>query len=231
MSQGYPTFPQLQMEIGRYVYQPYCWYLNWLQPQRFFTFRGQRFEYFVHPYNATWRNERSLEIPLARHMLEKYAPTDVLEVGNVLSHYLRAQHTILDKYERRKGVVTTDVVEYTPSKRYSLVLSISTLEHVGWDETPRQPGKHLEAVKRLRELLSPGGVLMVTMPLGYNLDLDQDLEARKLGFSEYVFFKRVSYREWIEAGWAEVRGTPYGQPYRAGNALAIGIFVAPNSTS
>ena len=231
MSHGYPALPQLQMDVGRYVYQPYCWYLQWLRPKCFFTFRGQQFEYFVHPYNATWRNERSLEVPLARHMLEKYDPADVLEVGNVLSHYFRVRHTILDKYERRRGVVATDVVEYAPSRRYSLVLSISTLEHVGWDETPRQPGKHLEAVKRLRELLAPGGVLMITVPLGQNLDLDRDLEAGKLGLGEYVFFKRVSYREWREAGWAEVKGTPYGKPFRGGNALAIGFFVAPNTTS
>lgn len=224
MSHEYPTLPQLQMEIGRYVYQPYCWYLRWFQPKRFFTFQGRRFEYFLHSYNATWRNERSLEIPLARDMLEKYDPADVLEVGNVLSHYFRARHTILDKYERRKGVLTMDVVEYTPSKRYSLILSISTIEHVGWDETPRQPGKHREAVARLRELLAPGGVLMVTVPLGYNADLDRDLEARSLGFREYIFFKRTSYREWVEAQWEQVRGTPYGQPFRAGNALAVCMF-------
>ncbi|MFZ5904395.1 MAG: hypothetical protein ACOYZ8_12680 [Chloroflexota bacterium] len=224
MNREYPTLPQLKMEIGRYVYQPYCWYLRWFQPRHFFTFRNQRFEYFVHPYNTTWRNERSLEIPLARHMLEEYDPADVLEVGNVLSHYARVSHTILDKYEQRRGVLKMDVVEYAPSKRYPFILSISTIEHVGWDETPRQPGKHRDAVKNLRELLAPGGVLMMTVPLGYNPDLDQDLETRSLGFSEYVFFKRTSYREWAEAEWGEVRGAPYGKPFRGGNALAICIF-------
>jgi hypothetical protein len=74
-------------------------------------------------------------------------------------------------------------------------------------------------------------MLLVTVPLGHNPGLDQDLEAGSLGFSEYVFFKRISYGEWIEAEWDEVRGTPYGQPFRAGNALAIGIFTAPNTSA
>jgi len=51
----------------------------------------------------------------------------------VLSHYFAVKHDIVDKYEIAPSVVNEDLVNFKPGKKYDLIVSISTLEHVGWD--------------------------------------------------------------------------------------------------
>jgi hypothetical protein len=80
--------------------------------RRTFQFQGTTLRYFAHPYNATWRSERAVEIPLARHFLGQVAGGTGIEVGNVLSHYGAIDHLVVDKYEASPGVVNRDV---TPS--------------------------------------------------------------------------------------------------------------------
>ena len=48
------------------------------------------------------------------------------------------------------------------------IVSISTLEHVGWDENTKDPDKIFQAIKNLKSYLVPRGKLIVTMPIGYN---------------------------------------------------------------
>ena len=40
------------------------WALVRLRPAGTFVFAGHVYRYFRHPYNATWRNERAVEIPI-----------------------------------------------------------------------------------------------------------------------------------------------------------------------
>jgi hypothetical protein len=105
------------------------------------TFRvgGQRYRYAFHGYNTTWRNERCVEIPLAIEILDAWHEKRILEVGNVLSHYRPVDHDVLDKYERAPRVVNEDVLEFRPSAPYDLIFSVSTMEHIGWDETTENP--------------------------------------------------------------------------------------------
>src|SRR6202034_3735504 len=105
--------------------------------------------YFYHRYNYTWKNERTIEIPIIWDIIRKNPNKEILEVGNVLSHYYQVHHTILDKYEKGDNVINEDVIDFNPKKKYDLIVSISTLEHVGWDEEPRQPLKILTAVTNL----------------------------------------------------------------------------------
>ena len=56
--------------------------------------------------------------------------------------YYKFEHDIVDKYEKKKGIINQDIVDYKPDKKYDLIISISTLEHVGWDETPRENYKN-----------------------------------------------------------------------------------------
>ena len=44
-----------------------------------------------------------------------------------------------------------------PTKLYDLIISISTLEHIGWDEAPRDDTKILRALDNLMSLLSENG--------------------------------------------------------------------------
>ncbi len=138
---------------------------------RTFTFDGEVYRYLAHPYNATWRCERAVEIPLARRFLS--GTTGVgLELGNVMRHYGPISHAVIDKYEGAPHVIAKDIVDYEPDHGFDYILSVSTLEHVGWDESPRDPDKACLALSRLRALLTPGGRLFVTCPSGYNPGLD-----------------------------------------------------------
>jgi hypothetical protein len=190
-----------------------------------FVLGDRSYDYFWHDHNMTWRNERCVEVALARAFLAQFAGTRVLEIGNVLSHYIAVSHDVVDKYERAPGVRNEDVVDFVPERPYDLVVSISTLEHVGWNETPREPGKALRAVAHLRErCLAPGGRMLVTFPVGHNRELDQAFASGRLPFMQSYCMKRVGrFAHWREATGAEVRDAVYGHPYPFANAIVIGL--------
>lgn len=97
-------------------------------------------------------------------MLQQYAGKRVLEVGNVLSNYSSITHDVLDKYESSDGVINEDIICFNHGKQYDLIICISTLEHIGWDEIPREPKKIHTAIKQMKKLLSPMGTIMITTP-------------------------------------------------------------------
>lgn len=217
------------------------WYGTFVVPRRqawTYACLGRTYPYFYHPYNTTYRSERAVEIPVALEFLAAAAGRRVLEVGNVLSHYAPCAHTVLDKYERLDGfvnriegyrpggitLVNEDVVDHRPAAPYDLILSVSTLEHVGIDEPLREDGKILRAIAHLRGLLAPGGRLVVTMPVGYNPALDAALADGRLRFARQAFLLRLDRaNRWREAGWDEVKGARYGRPFPAANALVVGV--------
>jgi hypothetical protein len=137
-----------------------------------FTLGGESYPLLRHRHGLTWVTERTVEVPVARRLVERHRGARILEVGNVLSHYMRVEHDVVDKYERAPGVRNVDVLDLPPEPGYDLIVTISTLEHVGRDETPRDPGRAVGALDHLRGLLLPGGTLCATVPVGYNPDLD-----------------------------------------------------------
>lgn len=193
---------------------------------RSFTFQGQRHNYFTHRYSKTWRNERSVEVPVIWEEVKKYQGKRILEVGNVLSHYFTVDHDILDKYEKGKGLINQDVVNFEPRGKYDLIVSISTLEHVGWDEKPQKPRKILKAIRNLKSLLAPKGKIMVTLPLGYNPEMDKMLKKDEIKFTKQYNLKRVSglTNRWREVEWKKIRNAKYSSPFRNANGLVIGII-------
>ena len=194
-----------------------------------FTFWGERYRYLYHHHNATWRNERAIEVPLATRVLDRHRGQRTLEVGNVLSHYLGAPspssaREVIDKYEIAPGVQNIDAMEYEPAEPYGVIVCISTVEHMGWDETPRDANKALMALQRLRGWLAPGGELFVTIPLGYHPDLDRHLLDGAPLFDRLGFMRRVdAHNRWVEARAEDVDGTRYGSPYPSANAVAVGL--------
>jgi hypothetical protein len=189
---------------------------------RTFQFRGEAYPYFFHRYQVTGLTERTVEIPIAADLVHSYPPDSVLEIGNVLSHYIDATHDIVDKYEIATGVENTDVVDYVPKKTYSLIVSISTLEHIGWDESPRDEFKWLRAVKHLRTLLKTGGLLFVTIPMGWNPHLDAALRAGVPELGKFYGMRRCTRaNDWTEAPLNEIFGAEYGNPFPFANALIL----------
>lgn len=190
-----------------------------------FTFRGKSYRYFRHRYNATWRNERAVEIPIARGFLSGVPPENVLEIGDVMSNYGPVSHQVVDKYEKREDVINADVCDFESEKKYDLIFSISTLEHVGWDEEPKDKSKVLRAIENLRSLLAPGGRLVVTIPLGYNPPLDRMIGEGQIRFAESVYLKRSPRRNiWKEVNAGEVRHPHYDRQAYAAHELLVGII-------
>lgn len=195
-----------------------------LKRKKIFYFKNQPHFYLHHVYNNAWRSERSVEVPIIFHLVQRAVGRNVLEVGNVLRNYYKGlTHDVLDKYERGEGIINEDVADFRPTRLYDLIVSISTMEHVGWDETPKDPEKIRKSLARLREYLTPGGQIIVTMPLGYNRNLDNDLREGRLRFDEQSFLKRVSAEnDWREASHEEVKDAIYGHPFLFANAIIVG---------
>ena len=112
-----------------------CRYYKKYASNRTFQFRGKNYSYFYDLYEQTWRTERLVEIPIVWEVVKASQINNnrILEVGNVLSHRYPIGHDVVDKYEVIGSVINQDIVEFNPSKRYDLIVSISTMEHVGWD--------------------------------------------------------------------------------------------------
>lgn len=186
-------------------YMPLTWYYRRARRQETFKVGGKEYHYHYGLYNATWRNERAVELSIAQALLWEWRGSRVLEVGNVLEHYFVRHHDVLDRYECGRGIVREDITEFHPQVKYDRVISISTLEHVGWDEIERCPEKLLKALGNLqRNVLKPRGKMLLTLPLGYNGYLDDLLVAGKLPFEDVKCVGRGSHksRDWQEMEWS-----------------------------
>jgi hypothetical protein len=191
----------------------------------YFVLANKKYKYLYHRHNYTWCTEREVEIPIAWEIVRKYKSKKILEVGNVLNGYYNLKHDVLDKYEIAANVINEDVVKFCNGKKYDLIISISTLEHVGWDEPKRDRQKIPRAINNLKSMLSKDGVIFFTVPLGYNLYLDNLLHKNKIKLSETHFLKRISIdNKWIEVPWNTVKNSRFGYPYEAANAIMIGII-------
>ncbi len=208
---------------GWYHTLHYCYYK--LLKSDIFMFVGRTYPYFYHRYNATWKNERVVEIPIVWDVVREYKNKNILEVGNVLSHYFNVHHDIIDKYETVDGVINEDVVNFKTNKKYDLICSISTLEHVGWDEHPPEHNKILRAIENLKNLLHKDGEMIITLPIGYNKDLDLLLKQKKITFTKAYYLKRNSPdNRWVETNWEDIRDIKYGAPFQAANGVIIAFI-------
>lgn len=188
-----------------------------LLSRRSFVFDNAQFAYFYHPYNNTCETERSIEIPIALAFLGHRPPGPILEVGNVLNHYAPFPHTIVDKYEAGADVANLDVADIGFAQGFASIVSISTMEHVGWDEEPFAPGKAVRAIARLRSLLLPGGQMLISFPIGHNAGLDHALEEGSLGCKHVRGMKRRNLmNDWMEVSVSDLMSCHIAKSYRRG---------------
>jgi SAM-dependent methyltransferase len=182
-----------------------------------FQFAGREHRLWIRWYNRTWVNERQVELPVAWDRVQGYEASEVLEVGNVLSHYQAVRHKIVDKYEQARGVENVDFLEYEPGRRFRCIVAISTFEHIGWDEPDRDASKFQKALDHAVELLEPGGLLFITLPLGWNPAVDEFLAAPPHRFDVKFLAKNGVWQQVPEA-------SPQSYPYNpVGAATAIGV--------
>jgi hypothetical protein len=203
------------------------------RPGGTFGHDGTDVPYLRHAYNYTWLNERAVEIPLAAAVLAGAgSPARVLEIGNVLGHYQPVTHTVVDKYEQAPGVHNVDVVDIGADTAlagpYDLVLAISTLEHVGFDEQVQDPEKPARAIAALTSLLAPGGRLWCTFPVGYNPALDEGLRQGRLGFDGLTALRRTGRdNRWEQIPVDEVWGISYDWLLYTAQAIVVAQLVRP----
>lgn len=197
----------------------------WLGNKKSFMFNGICYLYFDNEYNSTIMNERAVEIPIIFEFIKKFRGKNILEIGNVLSHYYSVNHEVIDKYEKNEGVKNIDIVEFDSEERYDLIVSISTLEHVGWDEEKKDSQKIIYAIQKLRDYLKPYGRLVVTLPLGYNTNMDHLFSENKIQFDDQYYLKRVSENNlWKQVNWSDIKDSKYNTPFPYANGLIIGIM-------
>ncbi|MBI5676141.1 MAG: hypothetical protein HZC48_10015 [Nitrospirae bacterium] len=200
-------------------------YYSIFKSSKTFIFQKQTHHYFYHWYNTSWANERAVEVPIIMEIINKNSNKKILEVGNVLSHYFYFNHDILDKYEKSKDVINQDIINFQPSEEYELIVSISTLEHVGFDEKPKDPEKIIYAVENLKKILAPHGKIIITLPLGYNYEMDRLLRDGKIEFTNVVYLKKVSRNNtWKEVNSKDVQDITYNSFLQSANGLVIGII-------
>ena len=188
-------------------------------PRGGFELAGEHYPFARRLYGLTWTTERAVEVPVAQRQVARFREKRILEVGNVLSHHGPVAHDVVDKYESAPGVRNVDVLDLPAEPAYDLIVSVSTLEHVGRDETPRDPGRAIRALEHLRGCLAPGGELFATVPVGYNPDLDAALAAGP-------YELRAMRRPWREVAPSEAFQCPYD--FLVYSASAV-IFVRAES--
>lgn len=173
---------QMQVERGRMTIgdreYPYYLPLEALQPGRRSVALYRRLAALV------WvgLSERAIELPVAWRFVQERRWTSMLEVGNVLGYWYDVPpHVVVDKYERGGGILNEDIATYVAPERFDLIVSISTLEHIGFDESPRDPAKFLRVVRKLEMMRAPRGRLFFSVPTGYNPAVDRAVLTGELG--------------------------------------------------
>jgi SAM-dependent methyltransferase len=200
------------------------------RPGRPFVHDGRSYRALRHRYHYTWLNERAVELALAQAVVADADPARTLEVGNVLAHYGPVRHLVVDKYEPAPHVLNQDVVDVDPGRPLDLVLSVSTLEHVGFDEPEPDPDKPRRVVEHLASLLSPGGRLWATVPVGYNRGFDVRLRAGELGFTRLTALRRVSAaNDWAQVDVDEVWDAAYDRLLATAHGLVVAELVSPSA--
>lgn len=210
----------LIMILGYFI----VYYYKMFKSSDTFEFQGKTYAYFFHPYGTTWRNERIVAVPIIWDIVKAYEEKgkSILEVGNMLSYYFKVSHDIIDKYEIRDGVINEDAVDFKPSKKYDLIISILTLPEVGWYDMPRDPEKSVRAFENLKRLLSPGGQLVLVVGLGLNTQFEESLRTKTIEFNKQGYLKHLKGYRWEEADWKDVKDAKYDKFVPTAHGILIG---------
>jgi hypothetical protein len=190
----------------------------------YFILNNNRLQYLIHAYNLTWINERTVEVPIVLDYIKESNAKNILEFGAVLMHYIEPKWEVVDKFEKGEGIINLDIIDFKPKQKYDLIVSISTLEHVGFDDE-NKPEKIIEAIKVLKSSLKKNGKFIATMPLGHNKFMDKLIFDGKIGFSEMYFMKRMNRKNrWKQVSIESIKNIRYNYPYNNANGIFIGIF-------
>jgi len=139
----------------------------------------KQFEFACKPYEyrrddlQCQLGERCIEVPIILDLLKEYKGRNIIEVGNVLRKYDESlSHLVIDRHEQG-DCLNVDVVTYEPPEKPDLIVSVSTIEHIGFDMGEEEnPDKLIQFFEWVNKVLPVGGELIFTIPIGYNKFLD-----------------------------------------------------------
>jgi hypothetical protein len=215
------TFPISKETVLRYIQKV----IIPLKKKSSFIFNSCLYQYHQSNYNETLINEKAVEVPIALEFFKKRRNS--LELGCVLPHYVKQNWIVIDKFEKLPGVINQDILNYSPKKKINQIVSISTLEHIGVDDSVTNKKLGIIAIEKLKTLLKKDGEMLVTIPIGYNPILDKAF-IKKGNFDQVYAMKRVSiWNTWKQVSPKQVINSKYGWPYNNANAILIGYFKKP----
>lgn len=226
-----------------------------------FIFNGQRLAYNRLKHNNYPPSERAVEIPIACNFIAGLKDKSrLLEVGNVLQYYPELIPTdiaeiqarrIIDKYETAVGVDKIDLMDVDPEEKYSGIICISTVEHIGQGSDPSEAyGEDLEkydwqgplkAIAKIYDLLSDNGRALITVPFGkflergwyiqfsqdyLNLLFDRYNIPKNAVSASYLKLIKVDKSQpqpsvWQQANPEELVSAQYNAPFPFANAIAV----------
>lgn len=167
--------------------------------------------------------ERVIEIPYVRSLYDQITPNKVLEVGNVTRKWFHIQNrTIVDKYEVANLVINADIEKFQTDEKFDMIISISTIEHIGFDEVEKNDKKPLNSILNILSFLNKTGLLIITVPLGYNPNIDEIITKKMIDYDKIIFMKRYSILNlWRQCSYEEAISLKYGSKYEFANAVAF----------
>jgi len=217
--------------IKKLIYK-FIYYVYKLIRPKSFTFQNKKINYENSFYNTSFINERSIEVPIVKELIleetlsknicsnENTKKFEILEIGNVLSYYnINLKRDIVDKYEQAENVINEDIEFFNPGKKYDLIISISTLEHVGNDAPEEIDSAKLGRVlKHITEnLISETGTIIITLPINQNKNTDSYIFSNSLSgkiFHNFKVFERNSFlfNLWKEIPYKKIEGIYRNKP-------------------
>jgi hypothetical protein len=166
-------------------------------------------------YNNPSNNERKAELPIAFWFLEEH-DYNVIEVGEVTNAYTSPpKHIVYDLITEFPGTIMKNAseIDYLDQN----VLSVSTLEHIGFGDYGHEKVESL-AFQVLKDITSKAKTWCITFPVGYNKELEKDIINSDLIF---CLIERLSDSTWKQTEHKNFDAYNYNNPYYAGNAICV----------
>jgi len=131
--------------------------------------------------------------------------------------------TVIKSGKAKKITIFT----YKSKKKFDRIISISTFEHIGFDEEKKDPKKAINAIKHVQSMLAKRGKCVISVPTRYNVDLDYYFREYAIQYPARVaFYMRTSETKWMLSSREKVLKQQYGSPYPCANGLIVAEFFA-----
>ena len=199
------------------------YHIGWINKKPSPT-QGQLYEsdgmtYLKHVYNTTHKNERCVEVPLALDFIAEHP--NYVEVGAVLPYYGYTTDQVIDPFDElgndKRRLKDCDLTGLN-------VVSISTLEHIGNSDYGNTDIDPHEALQGLEQIISQAKNYFITIPIGYNKVLDEDIEWILEDLNCYGLVRRNNLLElpkWEKVDPVTHLAYHYGYPFNAANFVLI----------